>query len=193
MFWFLCLSTLLHWTFVLITSMKHHSFIVCFIFSSFQRKQWQSAVSYNTTRKATKKLEKKLPWKSACQIHMESLKSILFSSLFFPCFVFFFNKTEDHMTERREEEPPSSYLTAWVASFKLLKHHHGRSTMGAFIIYLEGGLWWFWGGSHSFSLLWFRGGCGKFPTTITSSIGGANHFFPEKEKEVKICFWTQCN
>ena len=59
---------------------------------------------------------------------------------FFSLLCLFFNKTEDHMTERREEEPPSSYLTAWVASFKLLKHHHGCSTMGAFIIYLEGGL-----------------------------------------------------
>ena len=40
-----------------------------------------------------------------------------------------------------------------------------------------------------------EGGCGKFPTKITSSIdgGGGNHFFPEKEKEMKICFWTQCN
>ena len=46
------------------------------------------------------------------------------------------------------------------------------SRKGAFIIYLEGGLWWFWGGGHSFSLLWFRGGCGTFPTKITSSIGG---------------------
>ena len=25
---------------------------------------------------------------------------------------------------------------------------------------------------------------------ITSSIGGANHFFPEREKEMKICCWT---
>ena len=31
-------------------------------------------------------------------------------------------------------------------------------------------------GGHSFSLLWFRGGCGKFPKKITSSIRGANHF-----------------
>ena len=45
------------------------------------------------------------------------------------------------------------------------------------------------GGGHSFSLLWFRGGCGKFPTKITSSIGGGGqHFFPEKEKEMKICY-----
>ena len=52
---------------------------------------------------------------------------------------------------------------------------------GAFIIYLEGGLWWFWGGwgggGHSFSLLWFRGGCGKFPTKTTSSIMGGQPFF----------------
>ena len=34
------------------------------------------------------------------------------------------------------------------------------------------------------------GGCGKFPMKMTSSIGGGNHFFPEKEKEMKICCWT---
>ena len=33
------------------------------------------------------------------------------------------------------------------------------------------------------------GGCGKFPMKMTSSIGGANNFFPEKEKEMKICCW----
>ena len=27
----------------------------------------------------------------------------------------------------------------------------------------------------------------KFPTKMTSSKGEANHFFPEKEKEMKIC------
>ena len=33
-------------------------------------------------------------------------------------------------------------------------------------------------GGHSFFLLWFRGGCGKFPAKITSNIrgGGGNHF-----------------
>ena len=41
-------------------------------------------------------------------------------------------------------------------------------------------------GENSFSLLLFREGCGKFPTKMTSSIGGANHFFPEKEKEMKM-------
>ena len=57
---------------------------------------------------------------------------------------------------------------------------------GAFIIYLEGGLWWFWGGwggGHSFSLLWFRGGCGKFPTKITSSIGGGGQPFFSWERK----------
>ena len=41
-----------------------------------------------------------------------------------------------------------------------------------------------WG--HSFSLLCLRGGRGKFPTKMTSNIGGGggNHFFPEKEKEM---------
>ena len=34
------------------------------------------------------------------------------------------------------------------------------------------------------------GGFGKFPTKMTSSIWGANHFIPEKEKEMKICCWT---
>ena len=32
-----------------------------------------------------------------------------------------------------------------------------------------------------------RGGCGKFATKMNSSKGEANHFFPEKEKEMKIC------
>ena len=41
-------------------------------------------------------------------------------------------------------------------------------------------------GGHSLSLLLFREGCGKFPMKMTSSIGGANHFFPEKEKEMKM-------
>ena len=45
-------------------------------------------------------------------------------------------------------------------------------------------------GGHSFSLLLFSGGCGKFPTKITSSIGGGGgqNFFPEKKKEMKICY-----
>ena len=38
-------------------------------------------------------------------------------------------------------------------------------------------------GGHSFSLLWFRRGCGKFPTKITSSIGGGGQpFFSWKRK-----------
>ena len=40
------------------------------------------------------------------------------------------------------------------------------------------------GGGHSFSLLRFRGSCGKFPTKITSSIeGGATIFFLKKKRK----------
>ena len=34
------------------------------------------------------------------------------------------------------------------------------------------------------------GDCGKFPTKMTLSSAGANHFFPEVEKEIKIWCWT---
>ena len=44
------------------------------------------------------------------------------------------------------------------------------------------------GGVTLFPYYHLGGGCGQFPTKITSSIGGGgNHFFPEKEKEMKIC------
>ena len=39
------------------------------------------------------------------------------------------------------------------------------------------------GAGHSFSLLWFRGGCGKFPTKITSSIGGGGQPFFSWERK----------
>ena len=40
-----------------------------------------------------------------------------------------------------------------------------------------------------FFLTMILGGCGKFPTKMTSSIGGVNYFCPQKEKEMKICCW----
>ena len=38
-------------------------------------------------------------------------------------------------------------------------------------------------GVHSFSLLCFRGGCGKFPRKVTLSIGGPTIFFLKKGNE----------
>ena len=46
------------------------------------------------------------------------------------------------------------------------------------------------GGVTLFPYYDLGGGCGKFPTKIMSSIGGANLFVPEKEKEMKTCCWT---
>ena len=43
-------------------------------------------------------------------------------------------------------------------------------------------------GIHSFPYNDLGGkGCGKFATKMKLSIGGASDFFPEKEKEMKIC------
>ena len=50
------------------------------------------------------------------------------------------------------------------------------------------------GGGHSFSLLWFRGGCEKFPTKIKSSIGvGGNHFFLKKKRKSKYAVGQSYN
>ena len=45
-------------------------------------------------------------------------------------------------------------------------------------------------GGHSFSLLWFRGGLWKISNETDIEHRGADHFFPKKEKEMKICSWT---
>ena len=66
-------------------------------------------------------------------------------------------------------------------------------TKGAFIIYLEGGGGGGYDdfeGGHSFCLLLFRGGCGKFKKKNDIEHRGANHFFPEKEKEMKMLLDT---
>ena len=55
---------------------------------------------------------------------------------------------------------------------------------GAFIIYLEGGYDYFEGG-HSFSLVLFRGAW-KIYNKNDIEHRGANHFFPEKEKGMKM-------
>ena len=47
-----------------------------------------------------------------------------------------------------------------------------------------------WGGTLFPYYDFGGGGCGKFPTKMTSSIGGANYLCPEKGKEMKICCWT---
>ena len=47
-----------------------------------------------------------------------------------------------------------------------------------------------WGALFLLTIILGGGGCGKFPTKMTSSIGGANYLCPEKGKEMKICCWT---
>ena len=46
-------------------------------------------------------------------------------------------------------------------------------------------------GGHSFSLLLFKGGLWKIFTASDIDIRGGegDHFFPEKEMEMKICRW----
>ena len=63
-----------------------------------------------------------------------------------------------------------------LQSKRKTKSASGWRLKGAFIIYVEGGYADFEGG-HSFSLLWFGGGFGKFPMKMTSSIGGPTIFF----------------
>ena len=45
-------------------------------------------------------------------------------------------------------------------------------------------------GGRSFFPTMIYGGCGKFPTKMTSTKGGATLFFPEGGKEMKMCCWT---
>ena len=81
---------------------------------------------------------------------------------------------------------------------RIPNHWQGRKLVlakGAFIIYPEGG----GGGGGAVMILRgvtlspyydLGGDCGKFPTKMTLSLAGTNHFFPEIEKEIKICWWT---